>query len=83
MTAQTAEQSERDDAREAFETLWVSDAVLIKRLGLGEKLGRRILNDLITKHAGFPKKQAVFGDRRYWPAVKLYFHKMNNVPSGL
>lgn len=65
------------------ETLWVSDAELIRRLGVGEKLGRTILNELITKQGGFPKKQAVFGHRRYWPAVKLYFDKMNNVPGGL
>lgn len=61
------------------ETLWVSDAELIRRLGVGEKLGRTIINDLCSKHPGFPKKQAVFGHRRYWPAVKAYFDKMNGI----
>lgn len=62
-----------------YETLWVSDAELIRRLGVGEKLGRTILNELCTKHPGFPKKQPAFGGRRYWPAVKLYFDKMNGI----
>lgn len=64
------------------ETLWVSDAELIKRLGVGEKLGRTIINELCTKHRDFPAKQPAFGNRRYWPAVKLYFDKMNGL-SGL
>lgn len=65
--------------RPEVETLWVSDAELIRRLGVGEKRGRMILNDLCTKHAGFPKKQAVFGGRRYWPAVRKYFDQMNGM----
>lgn len=64
------------------ETLWVSDAELIKRLGVGEKLGRRIINEIVTKQSGFPKKQAVFGNRRYWPAVRVYFDKLNGLQEG-
>lgn len=62
-----------------IETMYVSDAELIRRLGVGEKLGRTILNELCTKHPGFPKKQPAFGNRRYWPAVRAYFDKMNGI----
>jgi hypothetical protein len=34
------------------------------------------------KHRGFPQKQAVWGNRRYWPAVKQWFDRTNGVGSG-
>lgn len=69
--------------REVVETMYVSDAELIKRLGVGEKPGRTIINELCTKHPGFPKKQPAFGNRRYWPAIRKYFDKMNGLAGGL
>ena len=61
------------------ETLYVTDAELIRRLGIPEKRGRAILRELATKHLGFPKPQAIADGRRYWPAVKAYFDRMNRV----
>ena len=52
--------------------LFLTDAELIRRLGVPEKVLRPILATLEDKH-GFPKKQALFGGRRYWPAVVGYF----------
>lgn len=49
--------------------LYLSDAELIRRLGVPEKVLRPILPELENKYR-FPKKQALFGGRRYWPAVK-------------
>lgn len=58
--------------------LYVTDAELIRRIGVPEKEGRAMLQDL-AKKPGFPPKQRYASDRRYWPAVKLYFDKLNGV----
>ena len=63
------------------ETLYVTDAELIRRLGVPEKIMRdalRMFDD--GKVKGFPKKQPLFGNRRYWPAVRAYMDRMNNMP---
>jgi hypothetical protein len=55
-------------------TLWVTDAELIRRMGVPEKTARDTLRMLDAKlGCGFPQKQKLWGDRRYWPAVKAYF----------
>lgn len=55
------------------EKLWVTDAELIRRMGVPEKTARETLRMLDAKPSGFPRKQKLWGDRRYWPAVKAYF----------
>jgi hypothetical protein len=62
------------------ETLWVTDAELIRRAGIPEKIARQAITMLDSDRAsGFPKKQALFGNRRYWPAVKDYFAKTQEI----
>ena len=56
--------------------MFVTDIEIIRRLGVPEKLGRQTLRMLDDKLAGFPKKQKLWGDRRYWPAVEAYFDKL-------
>lgn len=51
--------------------LYLTDAELVRRLGVPEKTLRPMLPGL-EKDYGFPKKSALFGDRRYWPAVKAW-----------
>ncbi len=63
------------------EKLYVTDAELIRRMGVPEKQARIILRELATKHPAFPKPQALFGGRRYYPAVRAYFDKMNGLKS--
>jgi hypothetical protein len=58
--------------------LYLLDSELIRRLGVPEKVMRSILPGLETRF-GFPKKQALFGDRRYWPAVKAWLDKHNGL----
>lgn len=53
--------------------LWVTDAELIRRMEVPEKIARETLRMLDSKPTGFPRKQKLWGDRRYWPAVKAYF----------
>lgn len=65
-TPNTIELSERK--------LWITDAELIRRMGVPEKIARETLRMLDTKAAsGFPRKVKLWGDRRYWPDVKAYF----------
>jgi hypothetical protein len=56
--------------------LWVTDAELIRRLGVPEKIMRATLRDLDRAGSGFPKKQKLYGERRYWPAVQAYFDQL-------
>lgn len=60
--------------------LYLTDAELIRRLGVPEKIIRSMLPGLENKF-GFPRKQALFGNRRYWPAVKLWLDKHNGLPA--
>lgn len=60
--------------------LYLLDSELIRRLGVPEKILRPILIELENKH-GFPRKQALFGNRRYWPAVKAWLDKHNGLPT--
>lgn len=54
--------------------LMVTDAELLRRLGVPENLGHAILRELDDKPAaGFPPKLKLWGNRRYWPAVRAYF----------
>jgi hypothetical protein len=80
MTAPAAETLEREQTK-----LYLTDAELIRRLGVPEKTIRPMLPALETKY-GFPKKQPLFGNRRYWPAVKIWLDKHNGLmvdPSNL
>jgi hypothetical protein len=73
MTAPATETIEREQTK-----LYLSDAELIRRLGVPEKHMRKILPGLESKY-GFPRKQPLFGDRRYWPAVKMWLDKRNGL----
>lgn len=73
MTQPAAETLEREKDK-----LFLLDSELVRRLGVPEKTLRPILPELENKH-GFPKKQALFGGRRYWPAVKSWLDKHNGL----
>lgn len=55
--------------------LWVTDAELIRLLGAPEKITRQLLAELDAKQPTFPKKQKLWGGRRYMPAVRAYFDR--------
>lgn len=60
--------------------LYVTDAELIRRLGVPEKIARDALHALDANRAsGFPQKQKLWGDRRYWPAVQAYLDHSNGL----
>ena len=58
------------------ETLYVTDAELIRRIGVPEKIARSVIKQLDAKQANtFPQKSKLWGNRRYWPAVKAYLDR--------
>lgn len=74
MSKPSAETLEREKDK-----LWVNDAELIRWMGMPEKQGYETLRMLEAKGNGFPRKQKLWGDRRYKPAVKAYFDKLYGV----
>lgn len=64
------------------ETLWVTDEEMFKRLGVPAKIGREAIHALDAmegRRSGFPQKSKLWGDRRYWPAVRAYFDAANGL----
>lgn len=62
------------------DTLYVTDAELIRRMGVPEKVARAALHALDRdRGSGFPPKKALWGNRRYWPAVKAYLDRTNGL----
>jgi hypothetical protein len=55
-------------------TLFVTDAEMIRRIGVPDKIARAAIQVLDENpYSGFPKKSEVWGNRRYWPAVERWF----------
>jgi len=53
--------------------LFVTDAELLERLGIPEKIGYEALHMLDKDpRKGFPAKDPFWGGRRYWPAVRKF-----------
>lgn len=73
MTAPAAQTLEREKDK-----LYLTDAELIRRIGVPEKTMRSMLPGL-EKNYGFPKKSPLFGERRYWPAVKSWLDMHNGL----
>lgn len=60
--------------------LFVTDAELIRRLGVPEKIAYDALGTLDRDRRNtFPQKQALWGNRRYWPSVRHWFDRINDV----
>lgn len=71
MTSPAPETLEREKDK-----LFVTDIELLRRLGIPVRKGRVALLMLDNDpRSGFPRKQKLWGDRRYWPAVKAYFER--------
>lgn len=72
---------ETEDKPKRADTLYVTDAELIRRSGLPRDRLYKLLPELEKKY-GFPKKSPLFCGRRYWPAVKTWFDKHHAVLAG-
>lgn len=73
MTAPASETLEREKDK-----LYLTDAELIRRIGVPDKTMRSMLPGL-EKHYNFPKKSPIFKGRRYWPAVKTWLDRHNGI----
>lgn len=67
--------------------LWVTDQELYERLGVPPDTARIAIKALDEdKSSGFPKKQPLWGDRRYLPAIEQWFeqaYQLKMMSSGL
>lgn len=63
--------------------LFVTDAELIERLNVPEKIARQAIEALDRNgSSGFPKKSQLWGGRRYWPAIQAYLDRTNGLNIG-
>jgi len=68
----------------AIDQLWVTDAEMIRRLGVPEKIARQVIHSLdANRLSGFPQKSRLWGNRRYWPAVRDYLDRVNGLNMAL
>ncbi len=66
------------------EKLFVTDDELIRRIGGSSfKLTQAVLRRLDQPPTDFPQKQKLFGNTRYWPAVKAYFDQLYGLDSEI
>ena len=77
MTAPSPEGRER-----LKDTLFVTDAELYRRLGLPVRIAKPLIEEGERKY-GFPTKSKLWGDRRYWPAVKEWLDRTNGLNLGV
>jgi hypothetical protein len=65
------------------QTLFVSDAEMIRRIGVPEKIARAAIRALDENpRSRFPKKSALWGNKRYWPAVEDWFQEQHDLETG-
>jgi hypothetical protein len=58
-------------SRPRRDVLFVSDTEMLRRIGISEKIGRVAVREL-EKRQVFPPKDPLFGNKRYWPAVRAF-----------
>jgi hypothetical protein len=58
--------------------LFVSDTEMLRRIGVSKKIGRIAIREL-EKRLAFPPKDPLFGNKRYWPAVRAFLDARGGV----
>ena len=53
--------------------LFISDTEMYRRLGVSPRIGRVAV--LALERSGFPPKLPLWGNRRYWPAIRAYLDR--------
>lgn len=62
------------------DVLFVTDAELIDRLGVPSDVARDAIRMLDRNpRSGWPQKQTIWGNRRYWPAVKAFLDRTSGI----
>ncbi len=60
--------------------LYVTEAECAERFGISTDEFKNIVPELTRQ--GFPLKDPLFNNRRYWPAVKAFLDKRNGLASA-
>jgi hypothetical protein len=60
-----------DDLTNLREGLFIFDTEMYRRMGVSEKVGRVAVREL-EKRQVFPARDPLFGNKRYWPAVRAF-----------
>lgn len=63
------------------EKLYLTDAELFRRLGVPRQTAAPVIAELEAK-CGFPARAKLWGNRRYWPAVKAWLDRHHGLLSG-
>jgi hypothetical protein len=50
---------------------FVPDAEIARRWGVSDKTARVAIREF-EKHGGFPPRDPLFGEKRFWPAVQAF-----------
>lgn len=58
--------------------LYLTDAELYRKLGVPRATAKPVI-EILEKKNGFPRKEQLFGGRRYWPAVKAWLDRHNGL----
>jgi hypothetical protein len=67
------------------DVLFVTDTEMLRKIGISEKIGRVAIREL-EKRQVFPPKDPLFGNKRYWPAVRAFLDARSGLtplPPGL
>jgi hypothetical protein len=71
-------QESAEDREALNRVLYVTDAEMLRRIGISEKIGRIAIREL-EKRQVFPARDPLFGNKRYWPAVRAFLDARNGV----
>jgi hypothetical protein len=74
-------QPEPETIEREKDKLWVTDAEMIRRLGVPERTAREAIRVLDEQPSGFPRKEKLWGDRRYWPAIRRWLDERYGGPA--
>jgi hypothetical protein len=55
------------------EGLFIPDSEMYRRLGVSPRIGRMAV--LALERSGFPPKLPLWGNRRYWPAIRAFLDR--------
>lgn len=72
-----------DGATIEHEPLYMTDAEIIRRMGVPEKVARQTIRALdAMPRSTFPKKNPLWGGRRHWPSVRAYLENHEKTRMG-
>ena len=62
------------------DTLYLTDGQIAERIGVPTEDFKDMTS--VLERAGFPSKDPLFNDKRYWPAIQAFLDKRNGLASS-